>query len=215
MKLIFRNASKAFGAGRKRKVILSACTQEISFSKGLAVLGQQGSGKSTLLRMMMGVELPDTGSITIPGRTSWPIASSSALQPQMSGRENTDFVAQVYGLDCRATCDDVQTFSQLGSDFDVPVAAYSNNMKSRLSFAISISVPMDTYIIDDTSTVGDKNFKEKCLTSLRALQEKATFIVVSKNENLVRETCDCFAVLANGRLSMYTDADQAYGALNA
>ena len=68
----------------------------------VGVLGPNGAGKSTLLRLIAGTEPPDDGRIHRRGRVSFPLGFSGTFHPGLSGRENLQFLARIYGLDPRA-----------------------------------------------------------------------------------------------------------------
>src|SRR3954452_19969920 len=66
--IVLANVSKSYGS--KRALLPIDLTVEAE--RCLALIGSSGSGKSTLLRMMLGLIVPDTGSITIAGERMEP-----------------------------------------------------------------------------------------------------------------------------------------------
>ena len=67
MKLEIQGISKSFGASGQRCKVLNDLTLSVEFPHVIALLGPSGGGKSTLLRLIAGLELPDTGSISLDG----------------------------------------------------------------------------------------------------------------------------------------------------
>jgi osmoprotectant transport system ATP-binding protein len=83
----FEQVSKRFGA----TVILERLTLQFDTGSVSAILGSSGSGKSTLLRLLLGLEWPDEGCISIDG---------IALQPhlRLEVRRHIGYVIQEGGL---------------------------------------------------------------------------------------------------------------------
>jgi phospholipid/cholesterol/gamma-HCH transport system ATP-binding protein len=58
------NVHKAFGSQK----VLNGITLHVASGETLAVLGRSGTGKSVLLRLIIGLETPDSGSVSIHGQ---------------------------------------------------------------------------------------------------------------------------------------------------
>ena len=69
----------------------------------VGILGRNGAGKSTLIRLISGSELPTRGTIARSMTVSWPLALSSAFQGSLTGIDNAQFIARVYGIDAAAS----------------------------------------------------------------------------------------------------------------
>ena len=79
----------------------------------------------------------------------------------MTGAQNARFVARVYGVDTEALLAFVEDFAELGKQFHSPVKTYSSGMRARLGFGLSMGIKFDTYLIDETTSVGDAAFNIK------------------------------------------------------
>jgi len=64
----FRNVRKAFGD----HVVLDKMSLDVADGEHLCIIGPSGSGKSTILRLLMTLEAPTAGSISIGGELLWP-----------------------------------------------------------------------------------------------------------------------------------------------
>ena len=99
----------------------------------------------------------------------------------------------------------------------MPINLYSNGMKSRLTFSMSLAFDFDYLIIDEILSVGDAGFKQK---SRKALEEKmihSNILMVSHSMDELRELCDVGLLIDKGQVTYYDhieDAIDAYNKLN-
>jgi len=175
----------------------------------VALLGRNGAGKSTLMEMIGGGMQPDGGTIDIKGTISWPVGFAGSFHADLTGRQNTRFIARVYGVDTDELTEFVEDFAELDAHFDLPVRKYSAGMRSRLAFGISIGIPFDTYLVDEVTSVGDAAFKRKSRLVFEERMRSAGAIVVSHSMDQIRQLCQTGAVLEDGELTYYDDLEAA------
>ena len=195
-----------------RKYVLRDVSFTIPSGRNIGICGRNGAGKSTLMRLLSGSEAPNRGSIHVEGSLSWPLGLSGGVQPAMTGRENTKFVGWVHGLESpmiRQMQDFVHGFSELGTDFDLPVANYSAGMRSRLTFAISMAFEFDYYLLDEIGAPGDARFKAKSAAALAAKKGKSNFVLVSQNIAQLMREADVILVVDSAQVAHYQDLHAA------
>lgn len=205
-----KNASKSYKIeGGLRKVILNNTNALLPSGRNVGILGINGSGKSTLIRLISGVEELDEGKIKRTGKVSFPLGFGGTFHPDLSGRENVRFLARIYGGNEHETIEYVERFSELGEYFRLPVRMYSSGMTARLAFGVCLGIDFDTYLIDEVMAVGDAKFRKKCLEAFESRMDHSDVIIVSHDENTIRNWCDMGAVLLNGRLEIFDDLEEA------
>ncbi len=180
-----------------------------------ALLGRNGAGKSSLLAMIAGTLRPDAGRVLRRGSVSWPVGFAGAFHPDLTGAQNTRFVARVYGVDSRRLLGFVREVSGLGEAMRKPVRRYSSGMRARLGFAISMGIPFDMYLVDEVTAVGDAAFRRETSAVLKARLGQAGAIVVSHAPSQLRGLCTAGAVLEGGRLRMFDDLEEAISVYQA
>jgi capsular polysaccharide transport system ATP-binding protein len=203
------NLTKIFTLEGRRKVVLRDVNMEFPSGLSVALLGRNGAGKSTLLQMIAGTQAPTSGRIVSTGSISWPVGFAGSFHPDLSGAQNTRFVARIYGVDTDQLVDFVEDFAGLGMHFHLPFRTYSAGMRSRLAFGVSMGIPFDTYLVDEVTSVGDANFKSKSSSVFKARMENAGAFVVSHSMRMVRTLCQAGAVLEDGNLTFYDDIEAA------
>lgn len=208
----FDHLSKGFWVRNRFTTVIDNLTLTLPTGKSLALLGGNGAGKSTLLDLIAGTMRPDSGSLWSDGSISWPIGFGGSFHRDLTGAQNTRFLARVYGVDTDELADFVQDFAEIGRHFDMPLRTYSAGMRSRLTFGISMGIPFDTYLVDEVTAVGDQRFRRKSSAVFRDRMKKASAILVSHNLEELREYCDAAILLHQGRLTYFTDLAEAVAA---
>ena len=177
---------------------------EIKKGEKIGFLGVNGSGKSTLLRLLNGIFPPDRGKITINGRIGALIAVGAGFHPLMTGRENIYLNGTILGMTRREIEKkflEIVDFAEIGDFIDAPVATYSSGMTVRLGFSIAVHGNVDIMLVDEILAVGDLAFQLKCQKKLSEFrQQGGTFIIVSHNMQVIRNTCDRVLWLEKGNI---------------
>lgn len=204
-----RGLTREFKTGGVRKRIADNITATFPTGVSVALLGRNGAGKSSLLRMIAGTLAPDAGEVYSTGTISWPVGFSGSFHGDLTGAQNTKFIARIYGADTEELVRFVADFAELGGHFNAPFRSYSSGMKSRLAFGVSMGLGFDTYLVDEVTSVGDAAFKRKSSAVFRARMENAGAIVVSHSMRTIRDMCEMGAVLEAGQLHVYADLNQA------
>lgn len=203
------NVTKTYVLNGRRKTVADNISAVFPTGSSVALLGRNGAGKSSMLRMISGTMLPTSGQILSTGTISWPVGFAGSFHPDLTGAQNTRFVARIYGVDTQDMADFVADFAELGQHFHLPFRTYSAGMKARLAFGVSMAVPFDTYLVDEVTAVGDQSFREKSNRVFNDRMRDASAIVVSHSLGMLKEICDAGAVLEDGHLTYYNDLQQA------
>lgn len=208
--LEFDNVSKSFWTGQRRKVILHRASFRVEPGRSLGILAPNGTGKTTLINMMAGLEKPDEGQIRRGCRISFPLGFMGGVVNRHTARENTRYIARLYGLDP----DYVEAFCRwlAGIDeyFDMPVGTYSQGMRARLSFSLMLALDFDIYLIDEgMPQTTDAEFNRKARAILRERLESTTVVIVSHQARTLERYARSAAVLRDGRLTMFDTLEEA------
>lgn len=185
--------------------------QDVNFTlpKGtsLAIIGRNGAGKSTLMRLIGGEDHPDRGEVIRRCRVSWPIGVTGGFQGTMTGRQNLKFLARVHGYTDRIheVIDFMQDFAEIGKAFDEPIKTYSSGMRSRFAFGVSLAFEFDVYLSDEATATGDAAFKAKAKQVFHERLGRASVIMVSHEESILRDLCQAALWLRKGEAPLWFD----------
>ena len=189
--------------------------KDISFTvkKGefLGIVGRNGSGKSTLLKILAGIYVPDSGTITTYGSLVPFIELGVGFNPELTGRENIYMNGAMLGFsnaEMDQMFDDIVRFAELEPFMDQKLKNYSSGMQVRLAFSIAIRARGDILILDEILAVGDAAFQEKCNQYFASLSKGQTVILVTHSMENVRRFCDRAILIEQGKIIKEGNPDQ-------
>ncbi len=203
------HVSKTLVSSGIGRVVADDVSFIIPSSGAVALIGRNGTGKSTLLKLIAGTMRPDAGHVDVNGSVSWPVGFAGSFHGDLSGLQNTRFVARIYGVDTDALAAFVEETSELGPQFRLPFRTYSSGQKARLAFAISMGIDFDTYLFDEVTSVGDAGFRDKSEAMLADRLQNRAALVVSHNLPMLARMCDAAVTLEDGRAEWFDDVDEA------
>lgn len=203
------SVTKAYRSNRHVQVVADNITATFPTGSSIGILGRNGAGKSSLLRMIAGTMDPDHGTITSDGTISWPVGFRGSFHSELTGAQNVRFIARVYGVDTDELLAFVADFTELGRHFHMPVRGYSSGMRAKLGFGLSMGIHFDTYLVDESTSVGDAAFRAKSKAFFLDRLQNSSAVVVSHGLKLLRQICDRGAVLDDGKLYQYDTIAEA------
>jgi capsular polysaccharide transport system ATP-binding protein len=201
--------SKEFRTERGVQLAIDKISFKVSRGERMGILGPNGSGKSTLVKLLSGILVPTSGQIHRGLRLSWPLALGGGFEGQLTGYDNVRFLSRIYGLPFRETYDYVDDFSELGKNMYMPLRFYSDGMRMRLAFALSLAMDFDCYLIDEVLVVGDRRFQLKCHDELFTRRRHCGMIIAVHDAGVIKEYCQSCLILKSGRGRVLKDMDTA------
>ena len=173
-------------------------------------LGPNGAGKSTTIRMILGLDLPTSGTVTVDGRryqgTVWPLHEVGALldaravHPGRSAYNHLYALAAANGI-VRGRVDEVLDQVGLTSVARKRVGGFSLGMAQRLGIAGALLGDPGTLLFDEPVNGLDPDGILWIRTLMRELAAEGRTIFVSSH--LMSEmalTADHLLVIGKGRL---------------
>jgi heme ABC exporter ATP-binding subunit CcmA len=199
------NLIKQFG----RFVALRGVTAEFSGGKLYAILGDNGAGKTTLLRTLAGLSQPSSGEVAILGARKFRdicqqigyMAHPSLLYDEMSGMENLQYFARLYGITSSTRCAEVIRSVGLDPDLIRPVGQYSQGMRQRMSLARALLNDPKILLLDEPFSNVDVHSATEMVQLLARTRDRGTTVfVVTHQASLLEHAADEFVWMEFGKI---------------
>jgi len=159
----------------------------------VAVLGPNGAGKTTFVRTVATLLRADAGTLVVAGydarkepaavrRVIGLAGQFAAIEPAMTGRENLEMVARLFGQSRRtATASAAAVLDQLGlaSDGDRLARTYSGGMRRRLDLGASLVGAPRLLLLDEPTTGLDPRSRIELWDGIRALVGAGTDVLLT------------------------------------
>ncbi|ELY49969.1 ABC transporter-related protein [Natronolimnohabitans innermongolicus JCM 12255] len=209
--------SKRFGDGADAVTAVDDVSFDAETGSIVGLLGPNGAGKTTLIKSVLGMVLPDEGTVEIRGIDVYdrPREAYTHVDAMLEGarndywrltvRENLRYFATISGVDPDSVRDrHDRLLAQLGlaEKADVPVRDLSRGMKQKVSLA-SVLAGGATVVFLDEPTLGlDIESSRTLQRELRRLveEEDLTVILSSHDMDVVETVCDRVLIMSAGKI---------------
>ena len=159
----------------------------------VAVLGPNGAGKTTFVRAVATLVRPDAGVLRVGGhdvreqahhvrRLIGLAGQFAAVEPSMTGRENLEMVARLFGLDRQATRRAAASLLDrfgLAEAADRPVRTYSGGMRRKLDLGGSLVGAPALLLLDEPTTGLDPGSRIELWHLIRSLVGGGTNVLLT------------------------------------
>jgi ABC-2 type transport system ATP-binding protein len=158
-----------------------------------ALLGPNGAGKTTFVRAVATLLRPDAGTLRVAGhdvrqspgavRRAIGLAGQfAAVEPAMTGRENLEMVARLFGQSRRAAkASAAKVLEQLGlvEAADRLARTYSGGMRRRLDLGASLVGAPRLLLLDEPTSGLDPRSRMDLWDAIRGLVQTGTDVLLT------------------------------------
>ncbi|HLW16469.1 MAG TPA: ATP-binding cassette domain-containing protein [Actinomycetota bacterium] len=159
----------------------------------LAVIGPNGAGKTTFVRSVATLIRPDEGTLRVfghdvlrdPGAVRQTIGLAgqfAAIEPAMTGRENLEMVARLFGQNkgtARASTTKVLEQMGLTDAADRLARTYSGGMRRKLDLGASLVGSPRLLLLDEPTTGLDPQSRLDLWDAIRSLVDEGTDVLLT------------------------------------
>ena len=204
------NLVKRFGG----EEILAGLDLTVKEGEIFGLIGPSGSGKSTLMRVLTGYLTPSEGKVEVLGKTPASFTSKDrrrigfmpqgfVLYPELSVRQNLNFVAGLYGLRFRKRWGRVREsleFVELWEHRRKAAKNISGGMQRRLQLAAAIVHEPELLVVDEPTANLDPILRRRFWEEFRHLRGQGKTLFVTTQYVGEAELCDRVGLLSDGAL---------------
>jgi ABC-2 type transport system ATP-binding protein len=197
-------------------VAVDHLTLEVQAGEVFGFLGHNGAGKTTTVRLLNGVLAPTSGTARVLGlapmeqgpalrRRTGVLTETPSLDERLTGRENLEIYAALYGVprrDIAARVKELMEVFQLDGRADEKAGDYSKGMKQRLALARALIHRPQLLFLDEPTSGLDPvatRLVHDLITHLSHDEERTVFLC-THNLDEAQKLCDRVAVLEHGKL---------------
>ena len=207
---------------------------ELAAGETLGIVGESGCGKSTTARVLMRLMAPDSGEVTLKGRSVDAPGgitirdmryllqmvfqdSYASLNPRMTIEETIAFGPRAQGVpmeEARQRARDL--LGRVGLDPNLFIRRYphelSGGQRQRVNIARALALEPEIVILDEAVSALDKSVEAQVLNLLMDLKEQLnlTYIFISHDLNVVHYVSDRVLVMYLGKVVEIGTVDEIY-----
>lgn len=207
--------------------VLDGFNMVLNEGENLVIMGKSGSGKSVMIKCLIGLEEPDSGTITVMGekineldrktldelRTEVGfLFQGSALYDSMTVRENLEFPLRRHTKKFGVIKDTTPLVKQalenvgLAHTMNLMPEELSGGMKRRIALARTLILQPKIILYDEPTTGLDPITAKEILILMKSIQEK-----YNTSSVIITHDVDCARVISNRMILLVDGINYAEG----
>ncbi|GAA4027805.1 MAG: ABC transporter ATP-binding protein [Flavobacterium sp.] len=221
--ITIENLHKSFGDN----CVLDGFNMQLYEGENLVIMGKSGSGKSVMIKCLIGLEEPDSGTITVMGKNINQLEQAeldelrteigflfqgSALYDSMSVRENLEFPlrrhTKKFGIIKDTTPMVMEALENVGlaHAIDLMPSELSGGMKRRIALARTLILQPKIILYDEPTTGLDPITSKEIILLMMSIQKK-----YNTSSIIITHDVDCARVIANRMILLIDSINYAEG----
>nr|WP_304599288.1 ectoine/hydroxyectoine ABC transporter ATP-binding protein EhuA [Leucobacter edaphi] len=231
----FENVSKTWGENR----VLRGLDFDVKPGEKVSIIGPSGSGKTTILRILMTLETPDVGLVTVGGDVLWDVRKGDRaretkqtartrrkigmvfqqfnLFPHMTVLENViEAPIQVRGMskaDAVARATELLELVGLKDHMKHIPPQLSGGQQQRVAIARALAMQPEVMLFDEPTSALDPELIGEVQNVIRRLATTTnmTMLMVTHEMRFAREISDRVVMFDQGQVVEQGPPDQLFG----
>lgn len=201
---------KEFGS----KVAVKDLALRIPEGSLYALLGVNGAGKTTTIRMLTGLTKPTGGEAYVMGHSVFSdidevkklvniSPQETSVAPNLTVRENLEFIAGIYGFDKAKTVEKVREMLTQFSMEEVEhqkAKTLSGGWQRKLNIAMALITEPKVLFLDEPTLGIDVLARRELWRKIEALKGKITIVLTTHYMEEAENLADEIAIMAKGEL---------------
>ena len=195
--------------------ILDSISFSIPERETIGVIGANGAGKTTLLKLLVGLLLPDSGTVSVSGtvlsknslseirkKIGYVFQDSDSQLFMPTAYEDIAFGPRNYGYsedEVRLRTEKAMELTHSSYLRDRQIHKMSGGEKKLVSIATILSLDPEIIIMDEPSNALDPQNRRNLINVLNDLP--CTKLIAAHDLDLVWDTCSRVILLAHGRIA--------------
>jgi len=193
---------------RGGRVVLDDLSLAVRAGSVTGLLGPSGSGKSTLIRSVVGVQIVESGTVTVLGEPAGSVAlrrrvgyvtQSPAVYADLTVRENLRYFGRVLAAGA-ARVDEVLATVDLEVAASQVTVSLSGGQRARVSLATALLNDPEVLVLDEPTVGLDPVLRRDLWETFHALAAHGTTLFVSSHVMDEASRCDSLVLLRDCRL---------------
>jgi len=204
---------------RGGREVLHGLSLEVARGSLTGLLGPSGCGKSTLMRAIVGVQIVDSGTVTVLGRPAGSrelrsrvgyVTQAPSVYGDITVGENLHYFAALVGAGGEQISRATATVGLGGREHEL-VGSLSGGERSRVSLATALLNRPELLVLDEPTVGLDPLLRSELWAAFRELARQGTTLLISSHVMDEAGECDRLLLMRDGELLSQSTPEELRG----